>query len=189
MSRKYKFSDNEELYFISFAVVHWIDLFIREEYRDVLLESIRFCQEKKDLELYAWCIMTSHVHMIIGTKGNALSNIVRDLKRHTSEKLRAEIQNNPTESRKEWMLKMMRETGSANSNNRRFQLWQQHNHPIVLDTERIMQQRLDYIHNNPVVAGFVEAPEEWGHSSAKDYNTEEKGLLDIIEIEAELITY
>ena len=87
MSRKYKFADNNKMYFVSFAVINWIDLFIRNEYREIILESVRFCQQTKELELYGWCLMTSHAHLIIGTKGNPLQNIMRDLKRHTSEEL------------------------------------------------------------------------------------------------------
>ena len=44
MSRKYKFRDQDKLYFVSFAVVYWIDVFIRNEYRHVLLDSLRYCQ-------------------------------------------------------------------------------------------------------------------------------------------------
>ena len=72
MSRKYKFHDNSQLYFVSFATVNWVDVFIRNEYKEVLLDSLRFCQLKKDLELYAWCMMTSHVHLIIGSRGNPM---------------------------------------------------------------------------------------------------------------------
>ncbi len=104
MSRKYKFGDNDKIYFVSFAVTNWIDLFIRNEYKEEILKSIRFCQADKDLELYGWCIMTSHVHLIIGTKSNPLQNIMRDLKRHTSEVLHKSIRNNYSESRGEWML-------------------------------------------------------------------------------------
>lgn len=101
MSKKYKFTDNSKLFFVSFAVTNWIDLFVRDVYRNVLLDSIKHCQATKGLELYGWCIMTSHVHLIIGSSGNALSNIMRDLKRHTSEELHKAIANNKTESRKE----------------------------------------------------------------------------------------
>src|SRR5665647_319473 len=87
MSKKYKFADNNKIYFVSFAVTNRIDLFIRNEYREVVINSIRFCQANKDMELYGWCIMTSHVHLIIGTKANPLQNIMRDLKRHTAEAL------------------------------------------------------------------------------------------------------
>ena len=91
MSRKYKFHDNDKLYFISFATVYWIDVFIREEYEEVILESWKYCQEKKGLEIYGWCIMTSHIHMIIGTKKNKLEDIVRDMKSYTSTTLKKSI--------------------------------------------------------------------------------------------------
>ena len=84
---KYKFADNDKLYFVSFAITNWIDFFIREIYKEEILKSIRYCHANKGLDLYGWCIMTSHVHMITGTKGNPLQNIMRDLKRHTSEVL------------------------------------------------------------------------------------------------------
>jgi len=67
MSRKYKFKDNQQLYFITYAVVNWIDLFTRNEYKDILLKSWQHCSEQKGLEVYAWVIMTNHVHMIIGS--------------------------------------------------------------------------------------------------------------------------
>jgi len=70
MSRKYKFGDNDKIYFVSFAITNWIDLFIRNEYRQEILNSIKHCQANKALKLYGWCIMTSHVHLTIGTKGN-----------------------------------------------------------------------------------------------------------------------
>jgi REP element-mobilizing transposase RayT len=101
MSRKYKFHDPDKLYFVSFAVICWIDLFTRNEYKDIMLESWRHCQVHKGLELYGWCIMTSHIHMIIGSGDNKLENIMRDMKRHTSEKLKEAIVNHPGESRKE----------------------------------------------------------------------------------------
>ncbi len=65
MSTKYKIRDQQKLYFVSFAVAYWLDVFIRNEYRLILLDSLRYCQKNKDLELYPWCIMTSHVHLII----------------------------------------------------------------------------------------------------------------------------
>ena len=93
--------------------------------------------------------MTSHVHLIIGSANNPLENIMRDLKRHTSEELHALIKRNSKESRREWLLAMMEKAGKENSNNCGFQLWQQHNQPIVLDNPTIMHQKLDYLHNNP----------------------------------------
>ena len=125
MSRGYKFREQDQLYFISFAVVNWIDLFIRDEYKHIMLDSWRHCQQHKGLEIYGWCMMTSHIHMIIGTHGDKLENIMRDMKKHTSVALRKAIEQHPGESRKEWMLWMMTRAGKENSQNTNFQLWQQ----------------------------------------------------------------
>ncbi|RYF09246.1 MAG: transposase, partial [Flavobacteriales bacterium] len=88
MSTKYKIRDQEQLYFISFAVVYWLDVFVRNEYREVLLDSLGYCQRNKGLEIYGWCIMTSHVHLIIGTTDKRMEDILRDFKSHTSGQLR-----------------------------------------------------------------------------------------------------
>ena len=53
MSSKYKIKDQDKPYFVSFATVNWMDVLIRNEYRQVILESIRYCQREKGLELYA----------------------------------------------------------------------------------------------------------------------------------------
>lgn len=182
MSRKYKFHDPESLYFISFATVFWIDVFIRNEYKKILLESWKYCQQEKGLKIYAWIIMSNHVHMIIGSEGTPLENIIRDMKSYTSRKLKEAIKGNRYESRREWMLEMMECAGLKNSNNTNFQFWQQHNQPIELSDNRMMDQKLDYLHNNPVVAGIVDKPEAYVYSSARDY-CGIKGLLDIELIE------
>jgi len=179
MSRKYKFQDQDKLYFVSFAVVYWIDLFIRSEYKNILLDSWNHCITHKGMELYGYCIMTSHVHMILGKQVKNMEDIMRDMKRHTSHQLKDSIHNNSTESRKEWMLWLMQRTGRRNSNNSDFQLWQQDNHPIQLNNPKGAHQKLDYAHYNPVVAGIVEKPEDYLYSSARNYYGM-KGLIDVI---------
>ena len=178
MSRKYKFGDNDKLYFISYAVVYWIDVFIRREYREIIIDSWKYCQQHKGLEIYGWVIMPSHVHLIIGSNNEKLDGIVRDMKSHTSTQLRKCITDYNGESRKEWMLWMMERAGKKNSNNDNWQFWQQHNKPISLLNQEIFQQKLTYIHNNPVVAGFVEKPEDWLFSSASDFYGK-KGVIEL----------
>ena len=123
MSTKYKFKDQSQLYFVSFAVVYWIDLFVRNEYKQIMLNSWEYCKAQKGMELYGWCIMSSHVHMIIGSSENKLENIMRDMKKHTSLTLKQAIISHPGESRKAWLLWMMKRAGQKNSNNENFQLW------------------------------------------------------------------
>ncbi|KQR67480.1 transposase [Pedobacter sp. Leaf176] len=178
MSSKYKIRDQTKLYFISFSVVHWLDVFIRNEYKDILVDNLKYCQRQKGLEIYAWCIMTSHVHLIIGSNGEKMEDIIRDFKSFTSKCLRKSIAENPVESRKEWLLWMMKRAGSKNSNNENFQFWQQNNHPIELWDNYMIEQKLDYLHNNPVVSGIVDEPMHYLYSSARDYSGF-KGLIDI----------
>ena len=179
MSTKYKFRDQKEIYFITYTVVNWIDVFIRNEYKEVLIKSWNYCIENKGLEIYGWCIMTSHVHMIIGSTKDKLQDIVRDMKKHTSSELKKAIEQNKHESRREWMLCMMKRAGKINNNNSNFQFWIQDNHPNVLDTIEIAWQRLDYIHNNAVVSGYVDKAEEFVDSSASDYFYDNKGKVPI----------
>ena len=182
MSRKYKSHNPEGLYFVSFATVYWIDVFIRNEYKNELIESWKYCQQNKGLNIHAWVIMTSHVHMIISSETGKPEDIMRDMKSFTSNQLKKAITENPRESRKEWLLWMMERAGKKNSNNNNFQFWQQHNKPIELTNNKIIQQKLDYIHNNPVEEGIVHRPEDYVYSSAKDY-CGEKGLLELLLIE------
>ncbi|WP_439880309.1 REP-associated tyrosine transposase [Pontibacter sp. MBLB2868] len=181
MSRNFKISDQSKLHFISFATVNWIDVFTRPAYKDIVVDSLNHCIKNKGLEVYAWCIMSNHVHLIIGSETANQSHIIRDLKKHTSKTIVKAIFDNPQESRKEWMLWMFERAGKLNSNNQGFQFWQQHNQPIELNFNFLMDQKLDYIHNNPVEAGFVYEPQEYPYSSAINY-AGEKGMVEIILI-------
>lgn len=104
------------------------------------------------------------------------------MKSYTSGQLKKAINEHPQESRKEWIIWMLERAGKKNSNNNDFQFWQQHNKPIELTDNKIMQQKLDYIHNNPVEEGIVFKPEEYVYSSAIDY-CGGKGILNILLIE------
>lgn len=185
MSRKYKIHDQQKLYFVTFTVIHWIDVFIRNEYRSIFIESIKYCQNNKGLLVCAFCIMPSHVHLILGSSGQYnLEGIIRDLKSFTSRNIRLLLEKNTLvqESRRDWMLRMMYNAGRYNNNNIDFQFWQQHNHPIELNTNELMDQKLEYIHLNPVASGFVDTPEAWTYSSARDYSGSSQGILQLLFI-------
>ena len=179
MSRGYKFHDQERPYFVTFSVVRWIDVFTRREYKDILVDSLNYCIENKGLELYAWVIMSNHVHLIIGTKDQPMQDILRDIKRHTSKMLIKAISENAQESRRDWLLWFFEREGRQNPSNEIYQFWQQGNHPIELWSDSVIDQKLDYIHNNPVTAGWVDEPEHYLYSSARDY-ADIKGLIDVI---------
>jgi REP element-mobilizing transposase RayT len=179
MSSNYKFRNQECLYFVTFTVVKWLDVFTRREYKDIVVDSLKHCIEHKGLELYAWVIMSNHVHLIIGTHGKPMQDILRDVKKHTSKKITKAIAENMQESRREWLLNFFEREGKSNPNNEHYQFWQQGNHPIELYTNKVLDQKLDYIHINPVTAGWVDEPEHYLYSSARVY-AGGKGLIDII---------
>ena len=178
MSRKYKFKDTDEPYFVSFAIVNWIDVFTRRIYKDIFVENLNYCIEKKGLVVWGWVLMTNHVHIIISSTKEPLEDIMRDFKGFTAKSILKAIKENQQESRKEWLLWMFERAGKKNSNNKKYQFWQQHNQPIILNNRTIFQQKLNYIHNNPVEVGFVEKEEDYLYSSARNYN-EKRGLVNI----------
>lgn len=183
MPSKYKIHNQQDIYFVTFAVVEWVDALSRPIYKDILIESFKYCQANKGLILYAYVIMNNHIHIICSAAdGHKLSDILRDLKKYTSKKMIAAIENNPQESRRRWMLWIFRSNGASNSNNEVYQFWQQDNHSVCLDNGEKTFQRLNYLHNNPVAEGIVEYPEHYVYSSAKDYG-EGKGLLDLVLLE------
>lgn len=183
MRRKCKFQDQDQLYFVSFAVVYWIDALTRKLYKDIIIESLQYCQQAKGLELYAYCLMTNHVHLIIGSQGRKMQDTLRDMKQFTAKRILKAIEENTEESRREWMLWMFERAGKRLSSIEKYQFWQHDNHPIELNYNAILQQKLDYLHNNPVEAGFVTRPEDWLYSSAKNYLTDEVPLIEVILIE------
>ena len=103
------------------------------------------------------------------------------MKKHTSKTILSSIENNIQESRKNWMLWIFKKAGEKNSNNKNHQFWQQDNRPIMLSTNEMVIQRLDYIHNNPVTERLVNEPEHYIYSSAVDY-AGGKGLVELVMI-------
>lgn len=178
MSEQYKFHDNQGVYFTTSTVVNWIDIFTRLDYKMVIIDSLKYNQQQKGLVIHSWCLMTNHLHMIVSTKeGFSLSAIMRDFKKFTSKEIIKTIVD-IQESRKDWMLKSFEYAAKYSKRIKNYKFWRDGNHPIELNTNELIEQKLDYIHNNPVVTEIVEKPEEYLYSSARDY-IGIKGLLDI----------
>jgi putative transposase len=176
----YKIRNEAGIHFVTFAVVEWVDVFTRKEYRDIVLDSIRYCQKEKGLLLHGWCLMSNHIHLVVSAKEQNTSDILRDFKKFTSKQIVQAIISNAQESRKEWMLRIFEQAGTENSRNTKYQFWRQDNQPKELFSERFSYQKMEYIHRNPVEGGIVDKAEDYLHSSARDYYGTGKGLLDIV---------
>lgn len=178
--RGYQIKEQYAVHFITFAVVQWVDVFTRKQYADILVESLNYCQFHKGLKIHAWCIMPNHVHLILSTNGsNALSDVLRDLKKFSSRKIVEAIEADTRESRKRWMLWIFKSAGEKNKRNKDCQFWQQDNHPVECDTAEILQSKMIYLHENPVRAGIVRYEQDYVYSSGIDYYADGKGLIAI----------
>jgi REP element-mobilizing transposase RayT len=156
MSRNYKFHNPEGAYFVSIAVVEWLDVFTRNEYRDILIDSLEYCQKNKGMEIYDWCIMNNHVHLAFRSIGEFRpEKILGDFKRHTSKAIVQTIKENPKESRKEFLLEQFKKAADKSSNVKDYQFWRHDNRPIEIWSNKVIAEKINYIHNNPVEAGLV----------------------------------
>lgn len=179
MGKGYRIHNQKALHFITFAVIDWVDIFTRQRYRDIVIESLEYCCRVKGLRVVAYCIMPNHLHLIVYCTGeDGLSAILRDFKKFTANRILESITGNP-ESRRIWLLRHFSWRGRMNPNNKHYQLWQQgDNHPIELYSHRFIEQKITYIHDNPVRAGWVYKPEQYPYSSAGWY-ANETGPLEV----------
>lgn len=155
------------LYFVTLTIVGWINLFDRETYKQILIKNLLHCQEKEGLEIYAYVIMSNHIHLIAKRKdGNDLKELLGRFKSYTSKKLLEEIKENPQESRKEWLLYLFNYFANKNNQYDEYHLWQYTNHPTELFSNDVINQKVNYIHDNPLRAGIVNDITAYKYSSA-----------------------
>jgi REP element-mobilizing transposase RayT len=147
-------------------------------YRDIIIDAFKYAQQHKGLKIHAYVIMTNHIHCILSAdEGKKLSNIIRDFKSYTAHSIIEQIIQGP-ESRREWLLPIFQKIDPLYPNKSINRFWTEDNHPIELITNTFKDQKLDYIHQNPVRAGWVQKAEDWTYSSAVDY-AGGQGLLPI----------
>ena len=181
--RGYSIKNQFAIHFVTFSVVQWVDVFTRREYADIVIESLKYCQKNKGLKIHAWCIMSNHLHLILSTvEPFCLSDILRDFKKYTSANIVKAISDNIRESRRAWMLWIFKQAAERNRNNKDYQFWQQNNHPIQCDIKSILDSKIKYLHEDPVRAGIVAREEDYLYSSAIDYYTGQKGLIEIVPV-------
>ena len=169
----------DHIYFLTMTVVDWVDVFTRPTYRHIIVDALRHCQQHKGLELYAWCLMSNHLHLIAAAPPEKhLSDILRDFKRHTSKAITTAIQRDP-ESRRQWMLHRFAYNARIDTKSEAFKFGQDGNEAKELMSVDFTMQKLRYLHQNPVRAELVAEPEHYLYSSASNY-AEQGGLLDVL---------
>jgi len=169
MPHAYQIHKQEAAYFLTMTAVKWVDAFMRREHKQIICDSLNYCVDKKGLEIFAYVIMSSHLHMIARARSFDLSNIVRDFKKFTSSMLIKDFKTT-TESRKDWMPDLFKNGGAKQKKKSTNQVWQYNNHAEEVYSPKFTFSKIQYIHNNPVEAGLVSRPEDYLYSSAQDYS-------------------
>ena len=95
MSTGYQIVEQDELHYVTFQIVGWVDVFTRKVYRDIVIESLRFCQEKKGLEIYAFVVMSNHIHAVLRSSIGKLSDTIREFKSYTAKQMLVAIKDEP----------------------------------------------------------------------------------------------
>lgn len=174
----YFINDQNALYFLTFTVVDWVDVFTRKEYKVVIAESLNYCIANKGLDVFAWCLMSNHLHLVCKANENSrISDIIRDFKKYTAKTIIEIIKTEP-ESRRDWMLYRFEFAGKFDNRISKYRFWQDTNHAIQLDSNELIDEKINYTHDNPVRAMIVGQQEDYLYSSARDYSGE-KGLVNV----------
>jgi REP element-mobilizing transposase RayT len=177
MKEGYVIRDQSSMHFLTFTVIDWVDVFSRKIYRDILINSLKYCQKEKGMIITSYVIMTNHIHIILQSEKSTLSDLIRDFKKYTAQMILNKIKEGP-ESRSDWMLKRFEFAAKSNLRNTNFQFWQINNHPEEIFTEQFMWSKINYIHMNPIRAGIVSKASDFLYSSASNYVLK-KGILDV----------
>ena len=145
-----------------------------------MIESLKFCQENKELEIYAFVIMSNHIHMLLPSGIGKLSDTIREFKSYTAKQILLAIEL-VSESRRDWMLNLFEFAAKKHERNEKCQVWTHENHPELIYSDTFISQKINYIHDNPVRAGIVENPEDYLYSSARGFAVK-SCLLDIVPV-------
>jgi len=169
---RYKIYNEQQPHFLTMTVVEWIPLFAKPEIVSLLLESLRFVQKEREVVIYAYVIMEHHLHLIASAP--ELAKTMKEFKSYTARRIidYLEMRNFAQ------LLERLHQEKLAHKTRSDHQLWQEGSHPEEIYSEPMLLQKIEYIHNNPVRRGYVDEPNNWRYSSARNYEGKE-GLLEV----------
>ena len=168
---RYKFIYLDQPHFMTLTVQGWLPVFTRPESVSILLDSFRFLMNE-GLRIHAWVILENHLHLV--AQSPQLDKDIARFKSFTAHQLLAYLQQQKATT----LLNQLQQLKLAHKTDRQFQFWQEGVHPEWISSVEMMRQKIEYIHQNPVKRGYVDLPEHWRYSSARDYMGVE-GLLPV----------
>lgn len=165
---RYRASD-PGVYFCTISLLDWLPIFIESRYIDPLLDSLQFSRRNKALKLFALVIMPNHLHLIVACE-SGLEPVMRDFKRFTSRTIHERLRADGRTTILHWLENATEDARRARGD---LGLWQPGFHPVEIHSTAVFQQKLDYLHANPVRKGLVQHPDDWWYSSARFYSDQQ----------------
>ena len=175
MKSRYKILKNDNsLYFLTLNVILKIPVFTNSSYMDIILENFAFYREHQHLKIFSYVIMDNHIHFIASHPDN-LSQVIQNFKSYTAKKLLHRLQSD----NRNWILELMTNLKADYKTESTYQFWQEGNHPKQIQDIEMYNQKVEYIHYNPVRRGLVSNEEDWIYSSAKNF----LGLESVFQVD------
>jgi len=168
----YKVIEDEYPHFFTCTAVNWISVFTNRDIVEIILDSLNHLPQQERLKLYGYVIMENHLHLI--ASGNNLAREIGHFKSFTARKIIDYLRENNINA----ILKQLQFHKLKHKKDRTYQLWQEGSHPKVIQGEKMMIQKMEYMHCNPVKRGYVDDPTHWRYSSARNY-AEQESLLEV----------
>ncbi|MEO1067608.1 MAG: transposase [Cyanobacteria bacterium J06638_6] len=160
---RYVITEPDAPHFLTCTVVEWLPIFTRPEAVGILSNSWTYLREHSDFKLYGYVVLENHLHLV--AQAPKLDKCIASFKSFTAVKLIELL----TRHRAATILRRLHEAKPVYKRDRDYQFWQEGVHAELVFSEIMMRQKLEYIHNNPVKRGYVDNPEHWRYSSARNY--------------------
>jgi putative transposase len=179
MSDKYKIFEGDEVYFVTFTIAEWIKVLEKDDYKDLIINTIKFYQKNKGLVVYGYCIMPNHVHMIVQAVSNfTISEILRDVKKFTARAIVKKLEDEKPAGYLN-ILSKFAEAGTPLKRITSYKVWQDGNHAKLIYSNKFLMEKLSYLHNNPIEYGLCSVSWEYEYSSAANY-MDKYSMLEVV---------
>ena len=170
---RYKIYEPTHPHFVTCTILNWLPIFTRQESVDIIIQSLKYLQKEENLKLYAYVILENHIHLIV--QSNDLVKSMRHFKSFTAKQLLKLLQKENAKT----LLEQFKFYKKAHKKDRTYQIWQEGYQPKLITTDKVMINKIKYIHENPVKRGYVDKAIHWRYSSARAY----EGIDGLIEVE------
>jgi putative transposase len=151
----------EHANYFTATCLEWTPVLIDDRFKQIIIDSLKYLTDAHRIDVYAFCIMNNHMHIIWQMLGdNKAEDVQRDFLKFTSQQILKVLRNEKSD-----LLEQL----TVNAKDRKHQVWERNAFSMPVYEDRFLFQKLHYIHNNPVVAGYCIHPEDYYFSSAAFY--------------------